>query len=74
PTLEQAKGEIVRILIKQHVEKQEQAMSKSMQVEFNEKYVGPAQPSGLIPAGQLKTADGHVSAPQGSSPKSGQPK
>jgi len=74
PTLEQAKNEIVRLLIKQHIDKQEQAMSKSMQVEFNEKYLGPAQPSGLMPASQLKTSDDHVSGPHSSSAKSGQPK
>lgn len=64
PTVEQAKKEIVRNLIKQHIDQQEQAMSKSMQVKFNEKYVGPAQPSGMMPGSQLKTADNHVNGPK----------
>ena len=59
PSLEKSKDEIVRILIKQHIDKQEQARSKSMQVEFNEKYVGPAQPSDWMPASQLNAKSGN---------------
>jgi hypothetical protein len=65
PSLEKSKEEIVRILIKEHMDKQEAAGNKAVQVEFNEQYVGPAQASAWMPASQLNANDGHG----GSDPK-----
>jgi hypothetical protein len=53
PTLEKSKDEIARILTKQNLEKQQQAQSNSVKVEFNDQYLGAAQSSAWMPAGQL---------------------
>ena len=63
PSLEQAKDEIVRILTKQHLEKQEQARSKSIHVEFNEQYLGSEHASDWMPMSNLN-AEGHGSDPK----------
>lgn len=57
PTLEQAKNEIVRRLIKQHMEKQEEERSKSIQVEFNERYLGSEHATDWMPISNLNTED-----------------
>jgi hypothetical protein len=64
PTLEQAKDEIVRILTKQHVEKQEQARSKSIHVEFNEQYLGSEHAADWMPMSNLNTASKNGSEPK----------
>jgi hypothetical protein len=53
PTLEQSHDEIVRKLIQEHLEKQQQAARNGVQIEFNEQYVGPATPPGAMPLGKL---------------------
>jgi hypothetical protein len=52
PTLEQAKDEIVRHLVQQHLEKQEQSSKNAVQIDYNEQYVGPGQPSTRMPDGR----------------------
>ena len=64
PTLEQAKDEIVRLLIKQHIDKQEQARSKSIHVEFNEPYLGSEHASDWMPMSNLNAGSGHGSDPK----------
>ena len=64
PTLEQAKDEIVRRLIKQHIEKQEEATAKSIHVEFNEQYLGSEHASDWIPMNALNAGSGHGSDPK----------
>ncbi|HEY2360333.1 MAG TPA: peptidylprolyl isomerase [Candidatus Angelobacter sp.] len=64
PILEQAKDEIVRRLIKQHIEKQEEARSKSIHVEFNEPYLGSEHASDWMPMNALNTGSGHGSDPK----------
>lgn len=59
PSLEKSKDEIVRILVQQHQEKLEQARDKSVQVDYNEQYLGPAQTSAFMPPGQSNAAPGH---------------
>lgn len=53
PSLEKSKDEIVRALQQQHMEKLEQARDKSVQVDYNEQYLGPAPPSPRMPGSQL---------------------
>ena len=67
PTLEKSKDEIVRIITKQNLEKQQQAQSDSVKVDFNEQYLGAAQNSAWMPAGQL-------AAPPNSHSAGGDPK
>jgi PPIC-type PPIASE domain len=75
PSLEKSKNEIAQILTKQNLEKQEQARSKSIHVDYNERYVGPAQASGWMPANQLSGTDGHgANDPKSSAHKSDRPK
>jgi parvulin-like peptidyl-prolyl cis-trans isomerase-like protein len=62
PALEEAREEIVRKLIQEHLEKQQQAVKNGIQVEFNEQYVGIAGPPGSIPLGQLKAQSTNTSA------------
>lgn len=59
PSLEKSKDEIVRILQQQHIEKQEQARDKSVQIDYNEQYLGPQQTSAWMPPGQSNAATGH---------------
>jgi hypothetical protein len=60
PSLEKSKDEIVRILVQQHMEKQEQTRDKSVQIDYNEQYLGPAQTSAWMPGGgQSNAAAGH---------------
>src|SRR5579864_5036242 len=59
PSLEKSKDEIVRILVQQHQEKLEQARDKSVQVDYNEQYLGPAQTSAFMPPSQSNAAPGH---------------
>lgn len=58
PSLEKSKDEIVRILQQQHMEKQEQARDKSVQIDYNEQYLGPQQTSAWMPPGQSNAARG----------------
>jgi hypothetical protein len=53
PSLDKSKNEIVRILTKQNLEKQEQAQNSSIHIDYNEQYVGPAPNSGWMPASEL---------------------
>lgn len=69
PTLEQAKNEIVRLLIKQHMDKQEEARNKSIQVDYNVQYLG-TQGTGWMPANPANAAKD----PKSSANKSDQPK
>ncbi len=59
PSLEKSKDEIVRVLVQQHQEKLEQARDKSVQVDYNEQYLGPAQTSAFMPPSQLNAAPSH---------------
>jgi hypothetical protein len=52
-SLEKSKDEILRILIKQNLDKQEQAKDNSYQIDYNVEYTGPAQTSGWMSAGKL---------------------
>jgi len=52
-TAEKAKDEITRILVKENVEKQEQARAKAVTVDFNDQYLGPPQGSAWIPASKM---------------------
>lgn len=63
PSLEQAKDEIVRRLIKQHMDQQEQAKAKSIHVEFNEQYLGSEHAADWMPMSNLN-AEGHGSDPK----------
>lgn len=76
PSLEKSKDEIVRILVKQHMEKQEQARSSAVKVEYDEQYVGPPQPSAWMPANQVNASpkDQTGRDSKNSPPKSDQPK
>jgi hypothetical protein len=56
PSPEQSRDEISRILTKQHLDKQEQAQNKSIQIDYNEQYVGSQLNSGWMPASQLNSA------------------
>ena len=73
PSLEKSKDEIVRRLVQQHLDKQEQASKNAVQIDYNEQYVGPGQPSARIPVGQP-----NVTPPKedlkSSAPKAGPPK
>jgi parvulin-like peptidyl-prolyl isomerase len=64
PTLEQAKDEIVRRLIKQHMDEQEQAKAKSIHVEFNEQYLGSEHASDWMPISNLNADRKHGSDPK----------
>lgn len=55
PSVEKSRVEISRILVKQHLDKQEQAQNKSFPIDYNEQYVGPEQNSGWMPASQLNS-------------------
>jgi hypothetical protein len=52
-SLDQAKDEIMRTVVKQHMEKQEQARDHAIRIDYNEQYVGPPQNSAWMPASQL---------------------
>jgi hypothetical protein len=52
-SLEKSKDEILRILIKQNLDKQEQAKDNLYQTDYNAEYTGPAQTSGWMSAGKL---------------------
>ena len=58
PSLEKSKDEIVRTLIREHQEKMEQARDKSVQIEYNEQYLGPQQTSAWMLPGQSTAATG----------------
>ncbi|HKV91776.1 MAG TPA: peptidylprolyl isomerase [Candidatus Angelobacter sp.] len=58
-TLDQAKDEIKQTLTKQNLEKQEQARSSSLKIEYNSKYVGGPETGGWMPANQLKAKSGN---------------
>src|SRR5215831_639510 len=64
PTLEQAKNEITRRLIKQHMDQQEQERSKSIHIEFNEQYLGSEHASDWMPMNALNSGSGHGSDPK----------
>src|SRR5579859_2930037 len=64
PSLEKSKDEIVRILVQQHMEEQEKARDKAVQVEYNDQYLGPAEPSARMPASQLSASPGSKSGPR----------
>jgi hypothetical protein len=55
-TLEKSKDEITRLLVKQNLDKQEQATASSIHIDYNVQYVGGAQRPGWIPPGQLTGA------------------
>lgn len=52
-SLEKAKNEITRILVKQNMDKQEQARNKSIHVEFNDQYLGSEHASDWMPISNL---------------------
>ena len=54
PSLEKSKDEIVRILTKQNLDKQEQAQNTSVKIDYNEQYIGPPQTSGWMPANEVE--------------------
>jgi peptidyl-prolyl cis-trans isomerase C len=59
PSLEKSKDEIVRTLVQQHMEKLEQSRDKSVQIDYNDQYLGPPQISAWIPPGQSNATTGH---------------
>ena len=54
PTLEKAKDEIVRTLIKEHLDKQEEAAKNAVKIDFNDRYLGGAPASDWMQASKLK--------------------
>jgi hypothetical protein len=68
PSLEKSTNEITRILTKQNFEKQAQAQSSSVHIEYNDQYIGAAPMSGWMPASQLNASPND--APTASDPKS----
>lgn len=77
PSLEKSKDEIVRILTKQNLEKQEQSRNGSVRIDYNEQYLGAAPTSAWMPASQLNpspNAGQPVSDPKGATPKAQQPR
>jgi hypothetical protein len=76
PSLEKSKDEIVRILTKEHYEKQQQTRDNSVHIDYNEQYLGATPTSGWMPASQLNISpnDGKPGAnPKDAAPKA-QPK
>jgi PPIC-type PPIASE domain len=73
-TLEKSKEEITRILVKQNVDKQEQARSSSVQIDYNEQYVGAAPNSAWMPASKLNSAPAAIGDAKASPAKSEAPK
>lgn len=71
-TLDQAKDEIVRTLVKQNMAKEEQARKSSVQIEYDEKYLGPLS-SDWMPASQLNAGPAKKAA-SSNAPKSAPPK
>jgi DNA-binding FrmR family transcriptional regulator len=59
-TVEKSKDEITRTLIKQHLEKESQASSSTVQIKYNEQYVGAPQASPWMPASQFNGAASHA--------------
>jgi hypothetical protein len=53
PLLEKSKDEIVRILTKQNLEKQEQSRNRSVKIDYNEQYLGPTPNSAWMPASSM---------------------
>ena len=77
PSLEKSKDEIVRVLTKQNFEKQQESRNKSVQIDYNEQYLGAAPTSAWMPATQLNNSsnDGQLGKDsKGTTPKSKQPK
>jgi parvulin-like peptidyl-prolyl isomerase len=60
-TLDQAKDEITRALIKEHTEQQEQAQSQAIKVDYNDQYIGAPQTSTWMPASALNQTEAHSS-------------
>ncbi|MGC2698211.1 MAG: peptidylprolyl isomerase [Candidatus Angelobacter sp.] len=73
PTLEQSKDEIVRALTKENMEKQNQAKNGSVQIDYDEQYLGPSQNSAWMPASQLNASQPKKDL-KTSVPKAGPPK
>lgn len=70
PSLEKSKDEIVRTLTKRNLEKQEQTRNSSVQIDYNEQYLGAAPTSAWMPASQLNAPkDGQTASPKANSPK-----
>jgi hypothetical protein len=72
PSLAKSRDEISRILTKQKLDKQEQDRNSSIQIDYDEQYVGAAQTSGWMPANQLTTSP--KNQPAGGDPKAAQVK
>jgi hypothetical protein len=66
-SLAKARDEISRILTKQKLDQQEQARKSSVQIDYNEQYVGAQPTSAWMPSGQLSTSPKNQAA--GGDPK-----
>jgi PPIC-type PPIASE domain len=66
-SLAKARDEVSRILVKQKLDQQEQDRNSSVQIDYNEQYVGAQPNSAWMPAGQLN-------APSKNQAASGDPK
>ena len=67
PSLEKSKDEIVRILTKQNLEKQEQSRNRSVKIDYNEQYLGPAPNSAWMPASSMNPS-ATIGKPEGAKP------
>ena len=74
PSLAKARDEISGILTKQKLEQQEQDRNSSIQIEYNEQYVGSAQNSAWMPANQLNAPPTAGGDPKAAQVKSDTPK
>lgn len=74
PSLEKSRDEISRILVKEKLDKQEQDRNSSIQIDYNEQYVGAAQNSAWMPANQLNAPPAAGGDPKAAQVKSDTPK
>ncbi len=74
PSLAKSRDEISRILVKEKLDKQEQARNSAIQIDYNEQYVGSAQNSAWMPASQLNAPATTGGDPKTSQVKSDTPK
>jgi len=71
-SLAKARDEISRILTKQKLDQQEQARKSSIQIDYNEQYVGAQPTSAWMPSGQISASPKNQAA--GGDPKAAQVK
>ncbi len=74
PSLAKARDEISGILTKQKLDQQEQDRNSTIQINYNEQYVGSAQNSAWMPANQLNAPPAAGGDPKAAQVKSDTPK